>query len=59
MCVFCNTELFFKVNSGLKPVLAPLTHQEELEQELENITGETYVKLNAKYCPMCGKELNT
>ena len=56
-CVFCNTELYFKVNRYLKPALAPLTHREELEQELEDITGEAYVKLNAKYCPMCGRKL--
>lgn len=56
MCEYCNAELFFKVKSYLKSVLAPLTYQEKLEQELENITGEIYVKLNAKYCPMCRKK---
>ena len=57
-CVFCNAELYFKVNRYLKPVSAPLTRKEELEQELEDITGEAYVKLNANYCPMCGRKLN-
>ncbi len=58
MCEYCNVEVYVKTQKLMKSILAPLTPTEELRQELENITGEMYLKLDNKYCPICGRKLN-
>lgn len=57
-CNFCKTEIYFKTIRYTAPLLAPLTRAEELRQELENITGEVYVQIPNRFCPMCGEQLH-
>lgn len=57
MCEYCNVKLYVKTQKIMKSVLAPLTHTEELRQELEDITGEMYLEIPKQYCPMCGRKL--
>lgn len=56
MCEYCNATYYVEVQQLAKPLLAPLTHIEEIRQELINITGINYLRIKAKYCPMCRKE---
>lgn len=58
-CNFCKADIYIKTIQYSAPLLAPMTRAEELRQELTNLTGEVYLILPHKYCPMCGKELNT
>ncbi len=57
MCEFCNAKVYVKTQKIMKDILAPLTHTEELRQELEDLTGERYLKVKANYCLMCGRKL--
>lgn len=41
----------------MKDVLAPLTHTEELKQELEDRIGEMYLELPHNYCSICGRKI--
>ena len=55
-CNFCNDELYIKTVQYIKPLLAPLTRAEELRQQLQDLTGEVYVRLPNKFCPICGEK---
>lgn len=57
MCEYCNAIYYVEVQQLTKSVLAPLTHTEELRQELINFTGINYLRIKANYCPMCGRKL--
>lgn len=57
MCEYCNAIYYVEVQQLAKPLLAPLTHVEEIRQELINITGINYLRIKANYCPMCGRKL--
>ena len=56
-CYFCGTQIFIKTITCMRSVLAPATRAEELRQQLHDLTGEVYVPIESKYCPLCGKEL--
>lgn len=55
-CNFCNDELYIKTVQYIQPLLAPLTRAEELRRQLQDLTGEVYVRLPNKFCPMCGEK---
>ena len=57
MCNFCKADLYIKTIQYTKPLLAPVTRADELRQELLNLTGEIYLPLPHKYCPMCGEKI--
>lgn len=57
MCEYCNAIYYVEVQQLTKPILAPLTHAEEIRQELINITGINHLRIKANYCPMCGRKL--
>ena len=57
MCNFCKTDLCIKTIQYTKPFLAPVTREGELRQELLNLTGEVYLPLPHKYCPICGEKI--
>ncbi len=57
MCEYCKAEVYVKTRKIVKSLLAPLTHIEELRQELEDTTGETYIKIPNQYCPMCREKI--
>ena len=58
-CNFCDKTIYFKTIKYTKSLLAPITRAEELRQRLEDLTGEIYVPLTKRYCPMCGNKLST
>ena len=55
-CNYCDAKVYFKTIQHTAPLLAPLTRAEELRQELYNLTGEVYLPLPTRYCPMCGEK---
>lgn len=56
-CNYCNTDVYIKTTLYAKPLLMPATEVGMLRQKLEDATGEVYVVLPKRYCPMCGAEL--
>ena len=57
MCEYCNAIYYVEVKQLMAPMLAPLTHTEEIRQELINKTGINHLRIKANYCPMCGGKL--
>ena len=53
MCEYCKAEVYFKTQKIMKSLIAPVTYTEELRQQLEDKTGEMYIKVQNLYCPMC------
>ena len=56
-CPYCGEPLYIKVKRYTKPLLMPATRAGVLRDELIDITGEEYVPIKAKYCPLCGRAL--
>lgn len=56
-CEFCGTTLYIKSVRHTMPLLAPITRADELRHELLNLTGEIYLPLEAKFCPVCGAKM--
>ena len=56
-CEFCGTTIYVKTVQHTMPLLAPITRADELRHELLNITGEIYLPLEAKFCPVCGAKM--
>ena len=46
----------FSIRS-IKSFSAPLTREGELRQKLEDLTGECYISVPNKYCPICGEQI--
>ncbi len=57
MCDKCKTPIYVKVKQYYKPLLAPLTIEQELRDRLIDMTGEVYVKVTTRYCPFCGEKI--
>lgn len=57
MCNFCNVPIYHKTKQFTRPLLAPATREQELRDALLDLTGEVYLKLPHRFCPMCGEEL--
>lgn len=55
----CSTKIYIKTMRYTRPNLAPLTIAEEVRQSLIDLTGEEFVQIDAKYCPFCGKKLES
>lgn len=55
MCNMCKTTLYIKTIQYAKPLLAPLTAEQELRYKLFDMTGEVYLQVPVKYCPFCGE----
>lgn len=56
-CPFCKVPIYVKTVQYSAPILAPMTEAEELRQRLTDLTGEVYLTVLNRYCPMCGKDL--
>lgn len=56
-CEFCGTTLYVKTVQHTMPLLAPITRADELRHELLNLTGEIYLPLEARFCPICGAKM--
>lgn len=57
-CKYCEVPIYIKTIQCTAPMLAPLTRAEESRQELMNITGEVYLRLPHRYCPICGAKMD-
>lgn len=57
-CPFCDRDIFIQVEQVFMPVLAPLTYEGALRDELINKTGKAYELLPKRYCPVCGAKLD-
>lgn len=57
-CPFCEKPIYIKVKRYMKPILAPASLAGELRDKLSDITGEEYMQIDAKYCPICGRLLD-
>mgnify|MGYP003306799590 CR=1 FL=1 len=57
MCEYCNARLFVQIKRLSKQILTPLTHVEEVQQELINLTGIEYIPIKSNYCPICGTKM--
>ena len=57
MCEYCNKEFYIKTNQVIAPRTAPLTREQELRDELVNLTGEVYLPISTSYCPICGEKI--
>ena len=56
-CNYCKVPVYVKTIQYTAPVLAPMTRVEEIRQQLYNLTGEVYLQLPKRFCPMCGRRL--
>lgn len=54
-CSLCTAAVYIKVKRSMRPVLAPLTYEQELRDKLLDMTGEEYVELSGGFCPGCGR----
>ena len=57
MCEYCNQEFYIKTTQVIAPITAPLTREQELRDELVNLTGEVYLPIPTSYCPICGEKI--
>ena len=55
-CNYCKADIYVKTIQYTKPIIAPLTRVGELQQELQDLTGEVYLRLPNEFCPMCGRK---
>lgn len=59
MCNFCNVPIYHKTKQFTRPLLAPATREQKLRDALRDalidLTGEVYLKLPHRFCPMCGE----
>ena len=65
-CPYCQTTFFIKVIQCARPLLAPLTPEQELRDKLEDLTGESYIPIHNNYsdefhksfCGCCGAKMD-
>ena len=57
MCEYCNQEFYIKTTHVIAPLTAPLTREQELRDELVNLTGEVYLPISISFCPICGEKI--
>ena len=57
MCKYCNQEFYIKTTQVITPLTDPLTGEQELRDELVNLTGEIYLPISISFCPICGEKI--
>lgn len=57
MCNYCNAPIYIKTVRYTKPLLAPLAEAQALRDRLIELTGEVYVEIPKKFCPVCGEKI--
>lgn len=58
MCSNCKIPIYIKTIQYTKRLLAPVTPEQELIQKAEDMIGESYFKIDKKYCPFCGNKID-
>lgn len=56
-CSFCDIPIYIKTIQHTAPLMAPLTEVQALRNELINKTGEVYLVIPKRFCPVCGREV--
>lgn len=57
MCNYCNAPIYIKTVQYTRPLLAPLTEVQALRDRLTDLTGEVYLEIPKKFCPVCGEKI--
>ena len=58
MCEYCNQEFYIKKTQVIAPLTDPLTREQELMDELVNLTGEVYLPISISFCHLSGEKIN-
>lgn len=53
----CDIEIYIKTKQCARTLMKPLTIEAELRDKILDLTGEVYLSLPHKFCPICGKKL--
>ena len=58
-CANCGNglDLYVRTRQIMKPCIMPMTIEQEIEDELTEITGFAYLKYIPVYCPICGARM--
>lgn len=56
-CEHCKEKVYMKTIQNTMSNLAPLTETQALRNKLIDLTGEVYIPISTRFCPMCGKRL--
>ena len=57
MCNYCDATIYIKTVQHTAPVMAPLTEVQALRDKLLDKTGEVYLQIPKRFCPVCGREI--
>lgn len=57
MCNYCNAPIYIKTVQYAKSLIAPMTEEQALRDRLLDLTGEIYIEIPKRFCPICGKEV--
>lgn len=58
MCSNCKIPIYIKIIQYTKGLFAPATPEQKLIQKVEDMIGESYFKIDKKYCLFCGKKID-
>lgn len=56
-CSYCDVPVYIKTVQYTAPVMAPLTEVQVLRDKLLDKTGEVYLQIPKRFCPVCGREV--
>lgn len=56
-CRYCDVPVYIKTVQDTAPVMAPLTEVQALRDKLLDKTGEVYLQIPKRFCPVCGREI--
>lgn len=56
-CRYCDVPVYIKTVQYTAPVMAPLTEVQALRDKLLDKTGEVYLQIPKRFCPVCGREI--
>lgn len=57
MCNYCDAPIYIKTVQHTAPVMAPLTEVQALRDKLIEMTGEVYLQIPKRFCPVCGEKI--
>jgi len=57
MCNYCDAPIYIKTVQYTAPVMAPLTEAQALRDKLIDMTGEVYLQIPKRFCPVCGEKI--